>query len=187
MHGGFKALIGVAGLALVLGMAALVLLIYLRLSGAYGNYRMPSRGMAPTIEKGDSLLGLATGISLGELHQGDVVVFRMIHLPDRPDYEGLIFVQRIAALQGQHVQLEEGKVIVDGTEFTVTNEFGTHRYADMGSYEKDFIVPGGHVHTLGDNTENSLDGRYWGCLPADRIVKRAVRRYWPPARAGIIR
>ena len=186
MSAGLKALVGVTSLFLALAAIGFVALIYWRMSGAYGFYRVPTNGMAPTIKQGDMVFGLASDISLSKLHQGQVILFKMIHVAEKPDREGQVFVQRIAAMPGQRVELREGKVMVDGKEFTATNEFGTHHYAAMGNQSRDFTVPAGHVFTLGDNTRNSYDGRYWGCLPVDRIIQRAASRYLPYSRAGAI-
>ena len=47
-------------------------------------------------------------------------------------------------------------------------------------------VPAGSLFMLGDNRDSSADSRYWGFVPADKLVGRAVLLYWPPWRARII-
>jgi signal peptidase I len=41
-----------------------------------------------------------------------------------------------------------------------------------------FIVPDGHYFAMGDNRENSLDGRFWGYVPRRAIIGRAMFVYW---------
>lgn len=41
-----------------------------------------------------------------------------------------------------------------------------------------FIVPAGHYFTMGDNRDNSLDGRYWGFVPRELVIGRAMFVYW---------
>jgi signal peptidase I len=43
-------------------------------------------------------------------------------------------------------------------------------------------VPEGHVLTIGDNRDNSSDGRYWGFVPVDYIKGKAMFIWWPPGR-----
>ncbi len=40
------------------------------------------------------------------------------------------------------------------------------------------IVPPESYFALGDNRDNSLDGRYWGFVPRDNIIGRALYVYW---------
>ena len=45
-------------------------------------------------------------------------------------------------------------------------------------------VPDGSILPLGDNRDNSKDGRYFGPVPLDKILGEASFRYWPLGRAG---
>jgi signal peptidase I len=40
------------------------------------------------------------------------------------------------------------------------------------------VVPSGRLLVLGDNRDNSRDGRYWGFLPIDQVKGRALIVYW---------
>ena len=40
---------------------------------------------------------------------------------------------------------------------------------------------------LGDNTDNSFDSRYWGFVKGSRIRGRAVVRFWPLNRIGLVK
>jgi len=41
------------------------------------------------------------------------------------------------------------------------------------------VVPAGHVFCMGDNRDNSSDGRYWGFVPIENLRGKAVLFWWP--------
>lgn len=48
----------------------------------------------------------------------------------------------------------------------------------MQAGETVFDVPAGHYLVLGDNRENSQDGRFWGYVPRHLVIGRAMFVYW---------
>ena len=42
-----------------------------------------------------------------------------------------------------------------------------------------YTVPAGHYFPMGDNSPTSYDGRYWGAVPAQNVVGRAVFIIYP--------
>ena len=54
--------------------------------------------------------------------------------------------------------------------------------SDSAVYQNGIYVPSGHVLPLGDNRDNSRDGRYFGPVEESRINGRVVGRFWPLSR-----
>ena len=49
------------------------------------------------------------------------------------------------------------------------------------------ILEDNYYLALGDNTDNSFDSRYWGFVKENRIRGRALVRFWPLNRIGIVK
>jgi len=56
----------------------------------------------------------------------------------------------------------------------------------LAKYQTGVYVPEGHVLPLGDNRDNSQDGRYFGPVSADAVNGRVVYRIWPLGRTGSV-
>lgn len=152
-------------------------------------FTMLSDGMAPTIRAADKVM--AENSSLAEIRprRGDIVAFLTRDIPRLKAPDQPVLIQRIAALEGDKVELRPGSVLVNDAEFLTHNEFGTLHYdgSEHRGLPTTFTVPHGHVFTLGDRPETSNDGRYWGFVPERNIVYRAWFCYWPLNRIGPVK
>lgn len=89
------------------------------------------------------------------------------------------YIKRVIALPGEHVQIKDGKVYIDGNELDepylqdgiVTDVSGV-------GYD-DFIVPENCVFAMGDNRNHSTDCREFGCIPLEKIESTVAIRIWP--------
>ncbi len=57
----------------------------------------------------------------------------------------------------------------------------------LATPDDEFRVPDNSYFVLGDNSYNSYDSRYWGCVPAANVYGRVSRVYFPLSRAGVPR
>lgn len=133
--------------------------------------------------------------------RGDVVVFRF---PPQPKVN---FIKRLIGLPGDEVVwTKDKKLIINGKPVTYEAN-GTHEILGMngrkvkvqklkeilpdddahdlillpGSTRSGkFIVPEGHYFMMGDNRDNSRDGRSWGFVPEANLVGKAslVWMHW---------
>jgi len=54
-------------------------------------------------------------------------------------------------------------------------------------YETGWYIPEGWIFPLGDNRDNSRDGRYFGPVREKKVLGKAMIKYWPAGRFGTIR
>jgi len=67
-----------------------------------------------------------------------------------------------------------GEVSHDILQTPARREHTEFFFKQHGTAIDEFIVPDGHYFVLGDNRDNSRDGRFWGFVPADNMVGKAV-------------
>ncbi len=134
---------------------------------------VPTGSMESTIEIGDQILAQKVSLELGQpVNQGDIVVF---HNPDATS-EHDVLVKRVIATAGQKVDLQDGKVVVDGQaldeDYTTGMSWPLSVQAPGAQVTYPYTVPDGCVWVMGDNRENSADSRYFG--PVSRADMIAV-------------
>ena len=52
---------------------------------------------------------------------------------------------------------------------------------------KKVLIPIKHYFVLGDNSDKSLDSRYWGFLPEKNLLGKVTKIYWPFKRFGDVK
>lgn len=89
------------------------------------------------------------------------------------------YIKRVIALPGEHVQIKDGKVYINGEELQedylvegVTTEANGGQFIDL-------TVPENTVFVMGDNRGNSGDSRMFGCVPYEKIEGKVILRFWP--------
>lgn len=133
--------------------------------------------MMPTLQSGERLLVDKITYRLRSPHRGEVIIFRF---PSNPQQ---YFIKRVIGVPGDKVLITGGQVYINGAPlkepYVESSSWGV-----FGPYE----VPAEHFFVLGDNRNNSEDSRSQrvGFVPSSMIVGRALWRYWPIARAGLL-
>lgn len=97
------------------------------------------------------------------------------------------YIKRVIALPGEHLQIQDGKVYINGEEL---KEDYLAENVETNSTEGafiDIVVPEGTVFVMGDNREHSSDSRRFGCIPFEKIESKVWLRFWPFDRFGVIK
>ena len=164
-------------------------------------FQIPSGSMLPTLQIGDFILVnkhhygvrlpvLNTKIvPVNDPERGDVAVFRY------PNNPSINYIKRIIGLPGDVITYHNKVFYINGVEIesellarlppvnpevlllqeTLGNVSFTV-YQDLGrpSMSAQWTVPAGHYFAVGDNRDNSNDSRYWGYVPDELLVGKAI-------------
>ena len=158
-------------------------------------FKIPTGSMRMTLLEGDRILvnKLVYGPKVpfskwrlpgyGKPKRGDIIVFIY---PDDPKRD---FIKRLIAFGGETVEIKDGDIYVNGkeaTESAIKNIYYYNR-GDYGQSNQKIKVPEGNYFVLGDNSASSKDSRYWGFVPQDFLLGKAVFIYWPVTRIRVVK
>lgn len=141
---------------------------------------IPSSSMEPTLEINDRLIIEKLSYHFRAPERGDVVVFNPTETLKEQNFHEA-FIKRVIGLPGDTIEVKNGRVYVN-------NEPLLEKYiAEKPLYDYGPVtVPKGQYLVLGDNRNNSYDSHYWGFVPQENLIGRAVVRFWPVNRLGEI-
>ena len=89
------------------------------------------------------------------------------------------YIKRVIALPGEHVEIKDGKVYINGEELK-EDYLQPGVITDLSKGElSDFVVPENCVFAMGDNRSQSTDCRAFGCIPLEKIESKVLIRFWP--------
>lgn len=170
-------------LKIVLAAVALTLVLRIAVVEAY---HVPTGSMEDTILPGDTLLGNKflfgarlplLGLRLPAIRHprpGDVIVFK------HPLEKGERLVKRVIAVAGQTVEIKNKQIYVDHqlVQLPENGKYLDSSIRPPGESTRDNMgllkVPEGRLFVMGDNRDDSIDSRSWGCLPEDQILGKAM-------------
>lgn len=168
-------------------------------------FKIPTPSMEDNLLVGDHLLvnKFAYGapgafvdriLPLRDIQHGDIIVFKY------PRDLTKHYVKRAIGLPGDRIRIRDEQVFVNGqplAEPYKRMEPGRGGRMDFPpidgsrSYEEggimwyptfldgnEIVVPPNFYFAMGDNRDNSLDSRYWGFVPREYIVGKALVIYW---------
>ncbi len=157
------------------------------------NANVPTGSMESTIHPDDRLIGFRLSYLFGEPQRGDIIIFEYPVLPEE------IYIKRIIALPGETIEIREAKVYINGSKTPLPEPYLKENWIVENDGLK-LKVPEGYYFVMGDNRNNSLDGRYWATeavmnelvsttdeaiekkycfVSRDAILGKAIFRYYP--------
>jgi signal peptidase I len=164
----------------------LAFLLYLGITTfLVGTFRVENVSMQPTLVEGQHLLVDKLTPRFDSYSRGDIVVFQ----EPGADPGAIPFIKRVIGEPGDHLELRDGQVIIDDVALVEPyrsddgpGDGGTFPQRGVSSWD----IPEGAVFVMGDHRAHSEDSRTFGVVTVDRIIGRAVVRFWPLDVAGIV-
>lgn len=166
---------------------------------------IPSASMHPTLLEGDRIVVERYSRFFKTPKRGDIMVFyppfeRLKNTPWRVFSrltgffcKDVAYIKRVIGLPGENVKIKpdkQGKYTVYINDKPLNEPYVKSAYDYPQCSETvtcEFHIPEGYYLMLGDNRGNSQDGRYWGLLPEERFIGRAVTVFWPLKRIKRLR
>ena len=161
---------------------------------------IPSGSMHPTLIEGDRLFVEKLSKPVRKPERGDILVF---YPPDeilRKDFFSILsrltgilckdiaFIKRVVGLPGDKLEVrpEDGQYFVYINDKKLNEPYVLSKTDWMpcrdDMYCGPLTVPENNYFMMGDNRGNSQDSRFWGFLPENRIIGRAIFVFWPLSR-----
>lgn len=175
-----------SGIVEVLVTLVLAFLLYLGITTfLVGTYRVENVSMLPTLVEGQHLLVDKLTPRFDSYSRGDIVVFQEPGARDG----AIPYIKRVIGEPGDRVELRDGQVLINGVALDEPyrsddgpGDGGTFPQRGGSSWD----VPEGAVFVMGDHRARSEDSRAFGPVSVDRVIGRAVVRFWPLDGVGIL-
>lgn len=147
---------------------------------AYPGGAMPARGDVVVFRLPQTVPNVQNSVPAGP----DSGVVDAAEREDRPSKAKAadaleILIKRVVGLPGDMIQIKDNDVYINGKlykeDYDLIPVDGSTGYAFPYAVYEPLRVPPGHLFVLGDNRNNSDDGRFWGTLDRSNVIGRFVR------------
>jgi signal peptidase I len=160
-------------------MISVVLAIFVILF-IYQPVKVEGTSMMPTLDDQERIFinKFVYRFHFGNIDRGDTVVF---WFPGDPTKS---YIKRVIGMPGDRVEVDQGKVIVNGQ--ALVESYIPPEFRDQSSMSAR-MIPEDEYFVLGDHRSSSNDSRAWGMVPRRYIYGKAVFIYWPLDKMGLLR
>ncbi len=149
---------------------------------------IPSGSMLPTLQIKDKILvekltpKITSESNLSKL-KNKIIVFNVPEQLIEAGYDSdIALIKRVIGIPGDKVEVKEGILYLNDIAQYNHNSDSNINYT-TGPY----VVPEKSLWVMGDNRNNSMDSHIWGFLPYEKVIGKAIFRYWPLNNIGPIR
>lgn len=133
-------------------------------------FMVPTGSMQPTIMVGDFIMADMTPPF--EIRRGDVVVLAFAN------DEKVLFFKRILGMPGETIEIRGKQILINGKAIDDPWGFYEHQEEDRHISSGPVVIPDNRYFALGDNRDNSMDSRQWGCVEKADIHGRPLYICW---------
>ncbi|MCB9450015.1 MAG: signal peptidase I [Anaerolineaceae bacterium] len=139
-----------------------------------------SISMEPNLIENQRLVISRLSYLLDNPHRGEIVVFLPPdHRPEDPP-----LIKRLIGLPGETVEFRNTELYIDGVR--LDEPYINEPCDAFMCSDRVWVLGPDEYFMMGDNRNHSHDSRSFGPVKRERIVGRAVLRYWPPSKWGIL-
>ncbi len=156
-------------------------------------FKMPTRSMSPTLQGAsghdDHLVVDRLTYRFSLPRRGDLLVFLTDGIPELPPHQ--VWVKRLVGMPGERLEIHDGSVFANGVRLSERDGIPPIRFVTRDAIERgdaasraSYQLDKQSYFVLGDNATNSLDSRYFGCIPRENVYGKVTAIYYPFSRAG---
>ncbi len=164
----------------LLNLLFFLIAVYALLEMAAPRSVVLSISMQPNLIEGQRLVISRVNYMFSKPQRGEIVVFE----PNGYTANANRLIKRLIGLPNETIEFRHQSVYINGKKLNepYLNEPCEKAYCP----DKSWTLGTEEYFFMGDNRNHSQDSRAFGAITRKQIVGRAIVRWWPPAKWGIL-